>query len=263
VPTLTLRAAPVLPLDLSPLLPDKLAGMSEAALTGLPLRLGNRQVAVGDLFEVHPGERLVIVGSNACCDHIGAGMSSGRLTVEGDAGAGIGLGMTGGEIEVTGSAGPLAGAEATGGILRIAGNAGERLGGALPGAGGMSGGAILVGGSCAARVGERMRKGLIVVGGDAAAHAATAMRGGTIVIHGRCAAEPASLMRRGTLYLAQQPIGLLPTFADDGEHEMLWLSLLDRHLAELRSPRLSARRVRRWGGDLADVGKGEVLVARG
>jgi formylmethanofuran dehydrogenase subunit C len=265
VPTLTLRVAPKIPLDLSPLLPGRLAGGSESALAALPLRLGNREVPLGELFGVAADgdDRLVLAGTNACCDRIGAGMASGRLVVEGDAGTGIGLAMSGGDIEVRGSVGPMAGAEATGGVLRIAGNAGERLGGALPGAGGMSGGTILLGGNCGARVGERMRKGLIVVDGDAGIHAAVAMRGGTVVVRGACGPDPAPLMRRGTLYLARRPARLLPTFADDGEHELLWLRLLERHLAGLQAPALTARRVRRWSGDLADIGKGEVLVAIG
>ena len=132
----------------------------------------------------------------------------------------------------------------------------------MPGAGGMSGGAILLGGSCGPQAGQRMRKGLIVVGGDAGPHAAFGMRGGTIVVHGACAPEPASSMRRGTLYLAGTPERLLPTFADDGEHELLWLRLLERHLRELGgTPALPSRKVRRWAGDLADLGKGELLVA--
>lgn len=258
MPTLRLREAPQIPLDLSPLLPG-------AAIAGdTPLRLGRRQVALGDLFDLSPGPEgeLRLVGTDGHCDRIGAGLSQGRITIDGDAGADLGLGMSGGEIAVRGSAGALAGGEMSGGTLRIGGDAGEALGGALPGAGGMSGGAILLDGSCGPRAGQRMRKGLIVVGGDAASHAASGMRGGTIVVHGACAAEPASSMRRGTLYLARAPERLLPTFADDGEHELLWLRLLERHLRRLGgTPPLPALRVGRWAGDLADLGKGELLVA--
>ena len=258
MPTLTLRAAPQVPLDLSPLLP----GVEIDART--PLRLGRRQVALGELFELaaEPAGELRLAGTDARCDRIGAGLGQGRIVVDGDAGACTGLGMTGGEIEVRGSAGALAGCEMSGGVLRIGGDAGEAPGGALPGAGGMSGGAILLAGACGPRAGERMRKGLIVVGGDAGPHVAFGMRGGTIVVHGGCAEPPASSMRRGTLYLAKAPSRLLPTFGDDGEHELLWLGLLDRHLRELGAvPPLPSRRVRRWAGDLADLGKGELLVA--
>ena len=258
MPTLRLRDAPRVPLDLSPLLPGAEIDAD------MPLRLGNRQSALGELFDLEPGpgDELRLVGTNVCCDRIGAGLSRGRIVVEGDAGACTGLGMAGGEIEVRGSADALAGCEMGGGVLRIGGDAGERLGGALPGAGGMSGGTILLTGACGPRAGERMRKGLIVVGGKAGPHLAFGMRGGTIVVHGACVAEPASSMRRGTLYLAEAPGRLLPTFSDDGAHELLWLALLERHLRGLGgAPALPSRRVRRWAGDLADLGKGELLVA--
>jgi formylmethanofuran dehydrogenase subunit C len=258
MPALRLRAAPQVPLDLSPLKPG-------AAIDGrTPLRLGNRAVPLGELFDIEPSpeDELRLVGTDACCDRIGAGLTEGRIVVEGDAGACIGLEMSGGEIHVQGSVGALTGGEMSGGVLRIDGAAGEALGGALPGAGGMSGGAILLAGSCGPRVGERMRKGLIVVGGHAGPHAAVGMRGGTIVVHGSCAPNPASSMRRGTLYLANAPERLLSTFSDDGEHKLIWLRLLERHLGALGgSPALPSRKVRRWAGDLADLGKGELLVA--
>jgi hypothetical protein len=54
---------------------------------------------------------------------------------------------------------------------------------------------------------------------------------------------------------------MLPTFADDGAHELLWLRLLERHLATLGlADALPSRRARRFAGDLADLGKGELLV---
>ncbi|HMR31360.1 MAG TPA: formylmethanofuran dehydrogenase subunit C [Geminicoccaceae bacterium] len=257
MPTLTLRVAPQVPLDLSPLLPD--AGITAAT----PLQLGNQVVRLGELFDLAPGraDELRLVGTDARCDRIGAGLDRGRIVVEGDAGALAGAGMTGGEIELRGSAGALAGCEMSGGVLRIDGDAGEALGGALPGAGGMSGGAILLAGGCGPRAAGRMRKGLIVIGGDAGPHAAWGMRGGTLIVHGACASEPAGSMKRGTLYLARAPERLLPTFTDDGAHELLWLGLLERHLRTLGAPALPSRKVRRWAGDVADLGKGELLVA--
>lgn len=262
--TLTLRAAPRQPLDLAPLLPERLAGLAERALTAVELRLGRMIVPLGELFEVRGGDAgtIVLRGTTPLCDRIGAGMTGGVLRVEGDAGALLGVGMTGGTIEVAGSVGDLAAAEAAGGVVRIGGDAGSRLAGALPGAGGTSGAAVLLAGSCGAAVGARMRKGLVLVGGDAGPHAAMALRGGTVLVAGRCGPDPAPLMRRGTLLLAHAPERLLPTFADAGRHELLWLALLERELARLGSafPRLG-RRVRRLHGDLADLGKGEILIA--
>ena len=207
-------------------------------------------------------ETVVIEGTDGGCDRLGAGMGRGRLIVDGDAGRLLGVGMSGGSIEVKGSAGPLAAAEAAGGVVRIAGDAGPRLGGCLPGAGGLSGAAVLVGGSCAELAGQRMRRGLIVIGGDAGPHVAMGLRGGTVMVRGACAPDPAPLMARGTLWLARAPDRLLPTFAEDGRHDLLWLRLLERYLAALGLPGvLPSRRVRRLAGDLAGLGKGEILLA--
>jgi formylmethanofuran dehydrogenase subunit C len=263
--TFTLRETTRLPLDLGCLLPERLAGQSERALAALPLRLGNRTLPLGELLTIHhPGDAgtVVIEGTGAGCDRLGAGMTAGRLIVDGDAGRLLGVGMKGGSIEVRGSAGPLAAAEAAGGVVRIEGDAGPRLGGSLPGAGGLSGAAVLVGGSCGELAGQRMRKGLIVVGGDAGPHPAMGMRGGTVVLRGACGPDPAPLMARGTLWLAREPARLLPTFAEDGHHDLLWLRLLERYLGSLGlADVLPGRRVRRLAGDLAGQGKGEILLA--
>lgn len=262
--TLSLRPPPGAVLDLEPLRPERLAGLAERELAALLLRFGRRTVALGDIATIRPGDpaALVIEGTTMTCDRLGAGMTTGTLLAIGDAGALVGQGMKGGTIEVRGSVGALAAAEAAGGTLRVTGDAGPRLAGALPGAGGTSGGTVLVGGGCGERVAERMRRGLVVVAGSAGPHAAFGLRGGTVVIGGRCSLDPAPLMRRGTLLLATLPQRLLPTFADAGLHEPLWLALLERHLAAIGSPvALASRRVRSWVGDRADLGKGELMVA--
>ena len=262
--TLTLRATPGQPLDLAPLLPGRLAGRAERELAALELRLGRASVPLGELFAISPGDARTIVlrGTTPLCERIGAGLDQGAIHVEGDAGALLGVGMSGGTIAVAGSVGDLAAAEAAGGVVRIAGDAGARLAGALPGAGGTSGAVVLLAGSCGPAAGLRMRKGLVLVGGDAGPHAAMALRGGTVIVQGRCAPDPAPLLRRGTLLLAQAPERLLPTFADAGRHELLWLAVLERELAALgRTLALPGRRVRRLHGDLADLGKGEILIS--
>lgn len=112
------RTTPV-PLDLAPLRPEAVLGKSARAIATLPLRLGNRAVALGELFTIRTGtpaeEVLVLEGTTRLCDRIGAELASGTIRVVGDAGAELGLGMTGGRIEVDGNVGDLAAAEAKGG----------------------------------------------------------------------------------------------------------------------------------------------------
>jgi formylmethanofuran dehydrogenase subunit C len=71
-------------------------------------------------------------------------------------------------------------------------------------------------------------------------------------------------MRRGTLLLRQAPPALLPTFNDCGVHPLTILTLLARSWRDLEG-RFAALpetglRVRRFMGDLANDGRGEILV---
>lgn len=262
---LRLREPPTLPLDLSPLAPERVCGASEAEIAAIPLRYGNRPVPVGELFAIRrgPGEddTLVFEGTNRLCDRIGAGLAQGVIRIVGDAGAEVGLGMRGGRIEVEGSVGALAAAEASGGFLYVRGDAGERLAGALPGSGGASGVTVRVEGRSGPSAGEAMRRGLLLLLGGCDDRPGFALRGGTVLVRGPCGARPGAAMRRGSLLLLDGPVYPGPTFVDAGVHDLLWLAVLGRHLAGLGLPDLvPSRRARRLVGDLADLGKGELLL---
>jgi formylmethanofuran dehydrogenase subunit C len=92
------------------------------------------------------------------------------------------------------------------------------------------------------------------------------MLAGTILALGRVGSHPGYLMRRGTLLLAEREAELLPTFNDNGTHELLAIRLLLESLAPY-GPAFRRfarqRRFARWLGDLGAEGKGEILVARG
>lgn len=263
--TLRLREPPSLPLDLAALSPERVLGRSEAEIGAIPLRYGNRPVPAGELFAIRPGpgeeETLVLEGTTSLCDRIGAGLAAGEIRVAGDAGVELGLAMRGGRIEVEGGAGALAAAEASGGFLRIRGDAGERLAGALPGSGGAAGVTVLVEGRCGPLAGEAMRRGLLILLGGCGEQAGFALRGGTVIVRGPCGARPGAAMRRGSLILLDGAADPGPTFVDAGVHELLWLGVLRRHLAGLGlAELLPSRRARRLVGDLADLGKGELLL---
>lgn len=264
---LTLREAPRQAIDASPLLPERLAGLGERQISALPLQTGNRRIALGELFEVVMGdaETLVLRGPTGPLGRVGQAMTRGTIRIEGDAGAYLGHAMRGGEIIAAGSADLFAGSAMIDGTLRIEGDAGDFLGGALPGERvGMTGGAVLVGGRAGDRAGDAMRRGLILVQGDAGEFAASRMIAGTLVVLGRCGASPGFGMKRGTLLLGAEPKRCLPTFNDAGRHELPWLRLLAGHCARLgwtgRLPGTDGARLRRLSGDLANGGKGEVLI---
>lgn len=263
--TLRLLEPPALPLDLSPLRPETVRGLSETEIGAVPLRYGNRTVPTGELFAIRPGSgqdgALVLEGTNRLCDRIGAGLVDGTIRVVGDAGIELGLGMRGGRIEVAGHAGALAGAEASGGFVHIRGDAGERLAGALPGGGGAAGVTVLVEGRCGPLAGEAMRRGLVIVLGGCGDHAGFALRGGTVIVCRSCGSRPGAAMRRGSLIALDGSVEPGPTFVDAGVHELLWLAVLRRHLVGLGLPDLlPSQRARRLVGDLADLGKGELLL---
>jgi formylmethanofuran dehydrogenase subunit C len=264
---LRLVADPGLPVDLTGVLPERLAGLAEAEIAGLPLQIGNRQVPLGELFRVAPGDaaHLVVEGATRRLDRLGAGMAGGTIEAYGDAGAYLGLGMRGGRIGLFGSAGDFAGAAMREGVIAVRADAGDFVGASLPGdMHGMAGGAVLIEGDAGDRAGDRMRRGTIAVRGGTGAYPASRMIGGTVVVGGALGAWPGYGMRRGTMVLARDPGEGLPAalFADAGEHDLPWLALLEGHLRGLGWEGGGvSRRVRRLAGDLSVGGRGEVLVA--
>jgi formylmethanofuran dehydrogenase subunit C len=253
------------PLDASPLLPETLGELSSAEIARVRLRHGNRQVHLGDLFDVATGTAegsLLIQGATDRFDHLGKGMNGGTLRIEGDAGDFLGQDLAAGTIELAGNAGRYAASGMAAGVIRIGGDAGDFLAASLPGGRfGMQGGAVMVGGRLGARAGDRMRRGLVIVAGEAGAYLGARMIGGTFVVGGRCGRHPGLAMRRGTLVLAAAPDDLLPTFIDGGPHDLSWLRLLadDLRLLGWPKPDLPIRR-RRFTGCTSSAGKGEILT---
>ena len=264
---LTLRARPPLRLSLRAFIPERLAGLSAGAIAREALRQGNRQGVLGDWFRVEISDgaehRLVMAGSDDRLDDVGAGMTRGELVVEGDVGARAGVGMSGGRISIEGSAGTGAGTAMSGGELRIAGDAGDHLGTALPGERqGMREGILIVEGSAGACVGDRLRRGLIVVRGSVGPFCGARMGAGTVVVGGEIGAGAGAAMRRGTIVAAGRSTVPLPGFADCGVHELTVQRLLARALAKHGVGELAdrVRALRRWQGDLAVGGRGEILT---
>lgn len=262
--TFTLKAPPTVRVDLSPLTPEKLAGLKAREIAALPLVGGRDGLTVGDLFAVRAGDAgtVVIDGGSALFDSVGAGMGGGVLRVVGDVGASAGAGMRGGRLEVEGSAGPWLAAGLSEGRVSVAGDAGERAGGALPGRmAGVAGGILTIGGTAGPRCGDRMRRGLIVAGA-CGPEAGSRMIAGTILA-GRLGPDAGVLMKRGTLIAGGLDGGLSPTFVSCGEHELQVLPMLAAWIATLglSAPPAVPRRVTRLQGDMAALGRGEILLA--
>jgi len=265
--TFVSRALPPQRVDVGQLVPALLRGKSRREIQALPLAVGNRVLAVGDVFGVRgtDAERIVFEGGGARLDRLGAGLDAGSIVVRGPAGAYAGIGMAGGRLEVHGDCGPHAASGLRAGEVRIRGNADGFVGAALPGdMQGMRGGTVVVHGDAGDRVGDRMRRGAILVLGSVGDYCGSRMIAGSVVAMGGCGERPGYAMKRGTLLLVRPP-GVLPvTFNDCGVHALPMLPLLLRswkrtdpafgQLAELGG------RFRRLMGDIACGGLGEILV---
>jgi formylmethanofuran dehydrogenase subunit C len=262
---LTLKDAPTVPLEAEVLSPDRLAGLTPDAVRSLPVLHGKRTHRLDDFFTVEGdgGDELELRGDLNKVKWIGRGMTRGRVRVAGNAGMHLGSYMTGGSIEVTGNAADWVGGEMAGGTIHVRGNAGNQLGSAYRGSpSGMSGGTILVEGTAGIELGMRLKRGLIAVRGAVRDFAGLQMKGGTVVLMSGAEQRTGAWMVRGTI-ISLKPVRLLPTFARACDYYPTFLPLYAKHLAPLGFALPHAApdgRYRRYGGDAAVPGKGELLV---
>jgi formylmethanofuran dehydrogenase subunit C len=257
--TITLRAGVTESIDASAITPNV------GDIGKLPCWIGRGRVQLGELFEIagRPSDDVRVEGDLSRVDGLGTGMASGKLTIDGSAGRRVGAGMSGGVIEVTGSVSDCAGMAMTGGVLDVRGAAGDYLGAPLPGASrGMTGGEIIVRGDAGKHAGKRVRRGLIVIGGSVAEEAAHAMIAGTILVGGRLGPGAGLWSKRGSV-IALSEIEIPATYRYACTYRPPYLAVLLRYLQRVHHIAFDARfttgRFKRWTGDIADVGKGEIL----
>lgn len=264
---LTLREHAPERLDMRGVVPDKLNAMSPGDIAALILPAGKANRRLDECFELSGdvASDLVLSGATDRLDYIGAGLSSGRITVDGGAGDFLANDMRGGEIHVRGDVGAYTASGMRAGLVRVEGNVGDFLGGPIPGARhGLRGGTVLVHGDAGDRAGERQRRGQILIKGNAGDYLGARMLAGTIVVLGQAGRHCGFAMRRGTLLLAGPPASLPPTFNESGRHQLEFLKLFTLSWRDLGSGftelAASSAGVRRFVGDRACAGKGEVLV---
>ncbi len=264
--TFTLKYSPDQRVDMSPLVCQRLQELALADIAALTLQSGKRKLRVDELFTIDGSDTQNIVIKNSAdkLDFIGKDLEEGNIYVVGDAGAYLGFGMKSGEIKVSGNAGFYAACEMKNGYLEVSGNAGDFLGAALPGNKmGMKGGIILIKGNAGERAGDHMRRGNILIEGNAGDYCGSRMSAGTIAVMGQTGRYLGYAMRRGTLLLWNQP-QLSASFNDCGPHTLAFLPILFASFRSLNSRFADAsvafNRVRRYAGDMSEMGRGEVLV---
>jgi formylmethanofuran dehydrogenase subunit C len=263
--TFSLRDGPEQRLDLSPLIAQNLAGRTVAEIERIEVGTTRIRATVGDIFRVREGDpdSILIAGGAERFDRVGMGMSAGSIHVEGEVGVEAGRLMSGGQLTIRGNAGPFAGSGMKGGTLDIEGDAGERLGGSLSGETvGMSGGVLHVRGDAGERAADRLRRGFILIEGRAGPYAGSRMIAGTLAVGDEAGDLPGYLMGRGTILLGRGASLLSPSFGDCGEHDLVAARLLSNYIAQTSAKLASLfrRPLRRLAGDLAALGKGEILL---
>lgn len=265
--TLTLKHnAPAQRIDMAPLTPDHLAGKSAAEISAVELLCGNRKLRVDSLFDVSGDDagNLVINNANGKLDFIGRGMKQGCITVNGNAGSYLAFQMRKGEITLNGNADAFAASGMAGGLLKVNGNVGDFLAAAIPGdRKGMKGGTVIITGNAGDRAGDQMRRGIILIEGNVGTYCASRMLAGTIGVMGSVGDHIGYGMRRGTLLLLQEP-KLHATIHDCGMHTLPFLNLMFKSFGNLpgKFAGINKNRVQRYAGDLANDGKGEILVLK-
>lgn len=265
---LIMHTCPEVPLEASNIRADKLAGITRTEIEKLSVQHGNRHQVVADFFTVkgEHSESLVLQGDLSRVKRIGAGMSRGKIRIEGDTGAHLGAGMSGGEIFVDGNAGDWLGAEMSGGLLEIHGNAGHMVGSAYRGSpAGVSGGEIIVHGNAGNEVGCVMRNGLLVIGGNSGDFTGVNMLAGTIIVLGSPGIRTAAGMKRGTV-VSMNKVDILPTFKYSCFYKPDFIRLYLLHLRDrglgIGDEQISGNYAR-WCGDIVELNRGEILLYHG
>lgn len=251
-------------LNCAPLNPSHIANKSSSEIAAMRLNYGNSQLRVDEIFEITGSDTQNIHFKNTSSklDYLGANMSVGSMTIEGDAGAYLAYNLKNATIHCHGNTQAYAACNMVSGLLTIEGNTGDFLGGASAGLRkGMRGGTVIVKGNAGDRVGDQMRRGLILIEGDAGDYCASRMIAGTIGVFGNIGKYAGFNMKRGTLLLTKLP-NLHATMQDCGMHTLPFLSLMFKSLSPLATKfsGMQSQRVQCFVGDASGNGNGEILI---
>ena len=204
-------------------------------------------IPFGEMFELRgePKGRIRLIGDLAMADRVGAGMTEGEVVVEGSLGDEAGLALGGGALVVEGDVGARAGAAPLG-FKR-----------------GMTGGELIVRGSTGPGAGATMRRGLLVVGKKAGDQTGIGMIAGTVVVFGAAGTNSGLWSKRGTV-VALGRITPPPTYVYACTYQPVHLRLLLTRLGIRYGLPVRPRHLkgfyRRYSGDMAELGKGEILT---
>jgi formylmethanofuran dehydrogenase subunit C len=233
--------------DLSEVLAGSWGALTARELSDRPVYLEqDGPVCLGDLFELdgHPEGKIRFAGQLDQADRLGANLSEGEVIVDGGVGREAGLAQAGGRLDIGGNAGPRAGAAPLGHKR------------------GMTGGELIVRGSAGAEAGAAMRRGLLVILRAAGERTGLGMIAGTVVVFGPAGADTGLWSKRGSV-VALGSITAPPTYFYACTCQPVYLRLLLTRLRSTYGLPVRTRHLngsyRRYSGDMAESGKGEIL----
>jgi formylmethanofuran dehydrogenase subunit C len=204
------------------------------------------RIALGDLFDVagEPQGRIRFSGDLDQADRLAVGLSGGTVVVEGSVGQEAGMALAGGALDIDGNAGPRA-AAAPLGYKR-----------------GMTGGEVIVRGAAGPEAGASMRRGLLVIGKTAGERTGLGMIAGSVIVFGAAGRDTGLWSKRGSVVALGKitpPVtySYACTYQPVALRQMLTrlrvrygFAVQRKHMAGL---------YRRYSGDMAELGKGEIL----
>jgi formylmethanofuran dehydrogenase subunit C len=233
--------------DFAEVLLDSWTTFSSQAMAERPVYLErDGRTALGDLFEIEgtPDGRIRFAGDLASVDRLGAGLSAGEVTVEASVGVEAGVGMSGGALIIERDAGARAGAAPLGHKR------------------GMTGGELIIRGSAGPEAGAFMRRGLLVIGRTGGDRTGLGMIAGSVIVFGKTGTDTGLWSKRGSV-VALGSITPPATYAYACTYQPIHLRLLLTRLQVRYGLSVQRRHLtglyRRYSGDLAELGKGEIL----
>jgi formylmethanofuran dehydrogenase subunit C len=218
---------------------------------------GNKQRNLGDLFRVIESNEeeasIMITGNVSKVRRVGACMTGGHITIEGNAGMHLGEEMQGGKITVNGNVGGWAGSMMRAGEIEVHGNAGDYLGAPYRGSSeGVRGGRIVVHGNVGNEAGAHMKKGTMKIYGNAGQFVGFRLRDGTIYVQKDCQARAGACMTNGKIIIGGFLESVLPTFTIDSI----------RGKVKIAEDETASGPLYVFLGDLAEDGNGKLYVSK-
>jgi formylmethanofuran dehydrogenase subunit C len=126
----------------------------------------------------------------------------------------------------------------------------------------MTGGELIVRSSAGAEAGAYMRRGLVAIGRAAGDRAGLGMIAGTVIVCGRAGPEAGLWSKRGSV-VALGPITPPATYVYACTYQPVHLRLILTRLRAHHGLSIHRRHLaglfRRYSGDFAELGKGEIL----